>query len=96
MALSREDVEKVARLGRLMLTADELERMTGELQGILAYVDQLSEADTEGVEPIAHPADVHTVLRDDELRESLPRDQALSAAPRHSGEGYLVPAVLGD
>ncbi|MEN1679400.1 MAG: Asp-tRNA(Asn)/Glu-tRNA(Gln) amidotransferase subunit GatC [Planctomycetota bacterium] len=96
MAISRDDVEKVAKLGRLMLTGEELERMTGEMQRILAYVDQLSQAETDGVEPIAHPADVHTVLRDDQVSESLARDQALATAPRHSGEGYLVPAVLGD
>ncbi|TWT35795.1 Glutamyl-tRNA(Gln) amidotransferase subunit C [Posidoniimonas corsicana] len=96
MSISRADVEKVALLARLTLTEDEAQQMTRQLNDIVTYVDHLSEVDTEGVEPMAHAVEVHNVLRPDVVRDSLPRDQALANAPKHSGVGYLVPAVLGD
>lgn len=96
MSISRADVEKVALLARLTLTEDEAQQMTRQLNDIVTYVDHLSEVDTEGVEPMAHAVEVHNVLRPDVVRDSLPRDQALDNAPKHSGVGYLVPAVLGD
>ena len=96
MALTRADVEKVALLARLRLSDAELETMTGQLAQIVGYVDLLSEVDTEGVEPMAHAVEVTNVFAADEVRPSLPRDEALATAPRHNGRGYLVPAVLGD
>ena len=96
MALSREDVEKVSLLARLQLSDAELETLSSELAQIVAYVDQLSEVDTEGVEPMAHAVEVSNVFADDDVRPSLPRDQALANAPRQNGRGYLVPPVLGD
>jgi aspartyl-tRNA(Asn)/glutamyl-tRNA(Gln) amidotransferase subunit C len=96
MALSREDVEKVALLARLRLTPDELDRMTAQLAAIVGYVDQLAELNTEDVEPMAHAVELSNVFRADELRPSLPREAALANAPHHDGEYYLVPAVLGE
>lgn len=96
MPLSRQDVDKVALLARLSLTESEAEAMTEQLGRIVGYVDQLSEVDTEGVEPMAQAVDGANVLKPDEVRESLPREKALASAPRHNGAGYLVPAVLGD
>jgi aspartyl-tRNA(Asn)/glutamyl-tRNA(Gln) amidotransferase subunit C len=96
MSISRTDVEKVALLGRLQLTEAEVSTITGELAQIVGYVDQLSEVNTEGVEPMAHAIEVVNVFRADELTPSLSRDEALSNAPHHDGRGYLVPAVLGD
>ncbi len=96
MSLSREDVEKVALLARLRLGDDELELMTSQLGQVLGYIQQLDELDTEGVEPLAHPLDLHNVLADDVLRDSLPREKALAAAPKSDDECFLVPAVLGD
>jgi len=96
MSISRTDVEKVALLGRLRLTDAELSTITSELAQIVGYVDQLSEVNTEGVEPMAHAIEVFNVFRADEVTPSLPRDEALSNAPHHDGRGYLVPAVLGD
>ena len=66
--------------------------MTVELGRIITFVDQLSEANTDGVEPMAHALDLANVLRDDTLAPSLPREDALSNAPHHDGRGYLVPA----
>lgn len=96
MALTRDDVEKVALLGRLRLTPDELDRMTAQLAAIVGYVDQLAELNTEDVEPMAHAVELNNVFRADELRPSLSRDDALSNAPHRDGECYLVPAVLGE
>lgn len=96
MAISRREVEKVSLLGRLLLSEEELDKMTSQMGQILGYMDLLSEVDTERVEPMAHALDVANVFRDDQVRPSLPRDEALANAPRHDGECYLVPAVLGD
>lgn len=96
MALTRADVEKVALLARLRLSDAELDTMTGQLGQIVGYVDLLAEVDTEGVEPMAHAVEVTNVFAVDEVRPSLPRDEALANAPRHNGRGYLVPAVLGE
>jgi aspartyl-tRNA(Asn)/glutamyl-tRNA(Gln) amidotransferase subunit C len=96
MSISRAEVEKVALLGRLQLTEAELSTITSELAQIVGYVDQLSEVNTEGVEPMAHAIEVVNVFRADDLTPSLPRDEALSNAPHQDGLGYLVPAVLGD
>jgi aspartyl-tRNA(Asn)/glutamyl-tRNA(Gln) amidotransferase subunit C len=96
MALTRADVEKVALLARLRLSDAELEHITGQLAGIVRYVDQLSEVDTESVEPMAHAVELTNVFAADEVEASLPRDQALANAPRHNDRGYLVPAVLGE
>ncbi len=96
MALSRDDVEKVALLGRLKLTPDELDRMTAQLVAIVGYVDQLAELNTDEVEPMAHAVELNNVFRADELRPSLPREAALANAPHQDGEYYLVPAVLGE
>ncbi|MCI0334718.1 MAG: Asp-tRNA(Asn)/Glu-tRNA(Gln) amidotransferase subunit GatC [Planctomycetes bacterium] len=96
MSLSRTDVEKVALLARLRLTDAELKTITGQLAQIVGYVDQLSEVNTEGVEPMAHAIEVANVFRDDRVAPSLPREEALANAPNHDDRGYLVPAVLGE
>ena len=96
MALTRNDVEKVALLARLQLSENELAAFTQQLGQIVAYVDQLSEVDDEGVEPMAHAVELANVFADDCVADSLPRDQALANAPRHNDRGFLVPAVLGE
>ena len=96
MAISREEVEKVSLLGRLILSDDELDKMTAQLGQILQYMDLLAEVDTDGVEPMAHALDVSDVFRSDRARPSLDRRQALANAPHCDDECYRVPAVLGD
>jgi aspartyl-tRNA(Asn)/glutamyl-tRNA(Gln) amidotransferase subunit C len=96
MAITRQDVEKVALLARLQLSNDELATMSEQLAQIVAYVDHLATVDTEGVEPMAHAVEQQNVLRDDTVEMSLPREAALANAPHHDSRGYLVPAVLGD
>jgi aspartyl-tRNA(Asn)/glutamyl-tRNA(Gln) amidotransferase subunit C len=95
MAISREEVQKVSLLARLSLSDEELDRMTSQMGQILGYMNLLAEVDTEHVEPMAHPLDAANVFRDDVVRPSLDRQEALANAPHHDGQCYLVPAVLG-
>jgi aspartyl-tRNA(Asn)/glutamyl-tRNA(Gln) amidotransferase subunit C len=96
MSLTRADVEKVSLLGRLLLSEAELDTMTTQLTRVVGYVEQLNEVQTEGVQPMAHALDMHNVFRDDVLEPSLPREGALSNAPKRDSECYRVPAVLGE
>ena len=99
MSLTPAEVTQVAHLARLELTPAELETMTRQLSSIVAYVDQLRQVNTDGVEPLAHALEVSNVFRDDEPVPSLSVAEALANAPdrRTDAEGrqyYAVPAVL--
>ncbi len=94
MALSREEVAKVALLARLRIGPEELDKFTGQLNGIVEFVAQLQELDTNDVEPLAHGVEVRNVFRDDVRGPSLSREQALSNAPKRNSESFLVPVVL--
>jgi aspartyl-tRNA(Asn)/glutamyl-tRNA(Gln) amidotransferase subunit C len=94
MALSIEEVAKVALLARLRLSPSELETFTGQLNSIVEFVAQLQELDTSKVEPLAHGVEVRNVFRDDIRGPSLPREKALANAPKRNDESFLVPAVL--
>ena len=93
MAITREDVLHVARLARLELAGDEVERMREQLSAILEAVGKVAELDLEGVEPTAHPLDLVNVLAEDEPRPSLPREEALANAPDPENGFFGVPAV---
>jgi aspartyl-tRNA(Asn)/glutamyl-tRNA(Gln) amidotransferase subunit C len=94
MALTRKDVEHVARLARLELTAAELDEYTRQLTDILGYVEQLDEADVTGVEPLAHGAGAGNVFREDAVAPSLDRERAVSGAPDTDGWHFRVPKVI--
>jgi aspartyl-tRNA(Asn)/glutamyl-tRNA(Gln) amidotransferase subunit C len=94
--ISRADVEHVARLARLALDDAELERMRAQLSGILAYIDTLRGLDTAGVEPTSHAVPLVNVMREDEPRPCLTRDEALANAPDPSGPYFRVPRILED
>ncbi len=94
MSLTVDQVRWVAHLARLELSDADLQLMTQQLSAIVDYVDQLKQLNTDGVEPFAHPLQIHNVFRDDEPAPSLPVEDALANAPdRHDGF-YKVPAVL--
>ena len=93
MSLTRQEVEKVSLLGRLLLSPQELDLMTSQLGGIVAYVEQLAELDQEIA---AKNVELTNVFRADEVRPSLERAAALANAPQHDEECYRVPAVLGE
>ena len=91
--LSREQVLHVARLARLHLSEDELERFGGELSKVVDWIDKISElGDLADVPPTSHVVDVENVLRADEPRPSLPKDAALASAPDSDGDGFRVPS----
>lgn len=90
--IDREQVLHVAKLARLKLTDDEVEKMTGELSKILEHVERMEALDLEGVEPTSHVVALENVLREDVPRPSLPRERALEQAPDATGDGFRVPS----
>jgi aspartyl-tRNA(Asn)/glutamyl-tRNA(Gln) amidotransferase subunit C len=90
--IDRDQVLHVARLARLRLTDEEVDRMAGELSQILEHVDKMNELDLDGVEPTSHVVELQNVLRDDVPRPSLPRERALEQAPDVAGGGFRVPS----
>jgi aspartyl-tRNA(Asn)/glutamyl-tRNA(Gln) amidotransferase subunit C len=90
--IDRDQVLHVARLARLELSDEEIERMAGELSGILEHVDRISALDLDGVEPTSHVVELENVLRADEPEASLPRDRALEQAPDPADGAFRVPS----
>jgi aspartyl-tRNA(Asn)/glutamyl-tRNA(Gln) amidotransferase subunit C len=93
MAITRDDVLHVARLARLAIPEDEIERVRDELGAILEAVGKVGELDLANVEPTSHPLDVVNVWGEDEPRPSLPRKDALANAPDPADGAFRVPAV---
>ena len=92
--ITRADVEHVAQLARLALSEQEIVALTGELGAILEHAAQVSALDTHDVPPTAHPLPVVNVLRADEVRPSLPRDEVLAMAPAAEDGRFRVPRIL--
>ena len=93
MAISRVQVEHVARLAHLALTEEELDRFGEQLGAILEAVSKVSELDLSHVEPTSHPLDLVNVWAEDEPRPSLPREDALANAPDAAQDMFRVPPV---
>ena len=91
MAFNRDELLHVARLARLALTEEELERLGGQLEAILDAVSKVSELDLGDVPPTAHPLDLVNVLASDEPRPSLEREVALRNAPLAEDGAFRVP-----
>jgi aspartyl-tRNA(Asn)/glutamyl-tRNA(Gln) amidotransferase subunit C len=96
MAITRDNVLHVAKLARLELSETEIDKMQRDLDGILEYVNQLSELDTTDVPGTTQVAVVAAPLRADQPIPSLPHDLALSQAPRSSADGFAVPAFVDE
>ena len=94
--ISREDVAHVARLARLDLSDDELDRFTAQLAAVLEYASDVASLDTAGVPPTAHPLELLNVLRDDVPVPSLDRDEVLAMAPDAEDGRFRVPKILGE
>jgi aspartyl-tRNA(Asn)/glutamyl-tRNA(Gln) amidotransferase subunit C len=92
--ITRADVEHVASLARLALDEDEVARFTRELGGILEHVRDLEALELDDVEPTAHPLPLVNVLRRDEVRPCLPRDEVLAQAPAVEDDRFRVPRIL--
>ena len=92
MAITRAEVLHVARLARLALREDEIERLQGQLNAILDAVGKVSELDLADVPPTSHPLALVNVLAPDEPAPSLPLEDALANAPEREGDFFRVPA----
>jgi aspartyl-tRNA(Asn)/glutamyl-tRNA(Gln) amidotransferase subunit C len=90
--IDRDQVLHVAKLARLRLSDQEVERMAGELSKILDHVETIGELDLDGVPPTSHVIELENVLREDAPRPSLPRDAALAQAPDPARDGFRVPS----
>jgi aspartyl-tRNA(Asn)/glutamyl-tRNA(Gln) amidotransferase subunit C len=95
MALSAEDVLRVANLARLSLEQNEIAELTSKLGSVVGLIEQLSEANTDQVEPMVHAFELQNVLASDIVSPSLSRELALQNAPSSDQECFRVPAVLG-
>jgi aspartyl-tRNA(Asn)/glutamyl-tRNA(Gln) amidotransferase subunit C len=96
MSVTIRDVEHVAALARLSFTDEEKQKLTGELNAILAYMEELNSLDTSAVAPLSHVIDVQDVFREDVHVPSLPREEALKNAPSATDKFFRVPKVIGD
>jgi len=92
--LSREEVRHIARLARLGLSDEELERFREQLSNILENFEVLKEVDTGNVPPTSHPIPIHNVVREDEATPSYPRSDILANAPREENGYFRIRAVL--
>jgi aspartyl-tRNA(Asn)/glutamyl-tRNA(Gln) amidotransferase subunit C len=90
--IDRDQVLHVARLARLSLSDEEVERMSTELSAILDHIEKIGELDLEGVPPTSHVVPVTNALRADEPRPSWPREEMLAAAPAVADDGFEVPS----
>jgi len=92
--IDEKQVQHVAKLARLKLSSEELERFSSQISKILDYINQLNEVDTTDVQPLSHALDISNVFRDDEVTPSSSRDDALANAPQKRDGFFLVPPVL--
>jgi aspartyl-tRNA(Asn)/glutamyl-tRNA(Gln) amidotransferase subunit C len=94
MKLSREEILHIARLAKIALTEEEINRLSGQLSSLLEHFQVLQEVNTDNIPPTAQPNDLRSVLREDTVIPSLSPDDVLANAPRQE-EGYFrVRAVL--
>ena len=94
MEITKEMVDYVSELSRLRLDDQARDRMQGELQQIIGYMDVLNTLDTTGVESMSHVFPVKNVLREDEVKPSTPRAELLKNAPVPDEEAFLVPKAV--
>ncbi len=92
--ITKEQVEHVAKLARLNLTEAEKERLTGEMENIIAFADKLNELDTSGIEPTAHVIPMQNVFREDVVKPSFDREKILANAPSQEDGCYKVPKIV--
>lgn len=94
LTLSDDDVKKIAHLARLNLSEQEIAHYAPQLTGILNFIEQLNQADTTNIEPLAHPLDISQRLRPDAVTEPDLRDKYQKIAPETQAGLYLVPKVI--
>lgn len=95
MKITKEEVLYVARLARLDLDADSIDKFAGQIDEILGYIEKLNQVDTEGIIPTSHAISLTNAFREDEQRQHLDRDRALANAPESEEGSFVVPKVVG-
>ncbi len=95
MSVTIKDVEHIAKLARLEFSKQEKEKFTHQLNDILKYVEKLNELDTSNVEPLSHVIELQNVFRADEVKPSVPTEDALKNAPAKTEKYFKVPKVIG-
>ena len=93
--VTKHDVDNIARLARLEFPESEKEKLTEKFYDILKMMDKLNELDTTNIEPLTHVLPLQNVFREDEMKESFPRDEILKNAPKSNDEFFKVPKVIG-
>jgi len=94
MAVTIKDVEKIATLAKLKFDGEELEKLKGDMNQILGYIDTLNELDLTNVEPLENINEIENVLRIDEPTDCLSTEEALKNAPSKTGKYFKVPKVI--
>lgn len=94
MEVNDELVDKLAHLARLQFNDEEKQEIKKDLQKMIVFVEKLNELDLEGVEPMLHMSEEVNVLRDDEVKGSVSRPEALKNAPLHDEQFFKVPKVI--
>jgi len=94
VALDRSTVRRIAALARIRVGEEELDTLSGELSGILGWVEQLNEVPTDGVAPMASVADMTLAQREDRVADGDCREDVLANAPDRAGDFYAVPKVV--
>lgn len=94
MKITKEEVDKVAKLARLGFTEEEKEKFASQLNSILVYFDKLGEVDTRGIEPTSHASTISSVFRDDEVESSISKEESLLNAPDGKRGCFRVPRII--
>jgi aspartyl-tRNA(Asn)/glutamyl-tRNA(Gln) amidotransferase subunit C len=94
MALDKATVARIATLARIKVPESDLERLAGELSGILTWIEQLNEVPTDGVAPMTSVAEMTLPMREDVVTDGGQRDKILANAPQQAHGFFLVPKVV--
>ncbi|WBT09823.1 Asp-tRNA(Asn)/Glu-tRNA(Gln) amidotransferase subunit GatC [Corynebacterium sp. SCR221107] len=94
--ISRDEVAHLAKLARLALTDEELDRFAEQIDGIIGNVSAVQKVAAEGVEPMSHPHSIKTTMREDVVEQLLTPEQALDQAPAVEEQRFVVPQILGE
>ncbi|MGA1840583.1 MAG: Asp-tRNA(Asn)/Glu-tRNA(Gln) amidotransferase subunit GatC [bacterium] len=94
MKITKEQVEYVANLAKLDITEEEKEIFTKQLDSILSYMDKLNQLDTRDIDPTSHVLPIKNIFREDEVKSSLPLEEALANAPDRKDGFFRVPRVI--
>ena len=94
--ISRDQVAHLAKLSRLALTDEELDRFAAQIDDIVTNVSAVQQVAAAGVEPMSHPHSIHTTMREDVVKPLLTPEQALDQAPEVAEQRFVVPHILGE